>query len=356
MDGNIKTQIESIISEVKERNAKAVVQNFFIKDVNEYLQKMNMLGENIKNDTVSQDKAYELYASYSDFLIKKMGHIENIIDKKTVLKKIKKGFRDCAKDFISKSILMHRGYDKPAGHPGDYKLIEMFYDNIPVSKGLGFYQDKYILKDSYVEAVRIRKDIMKGKLTDFIKNSKSASLNIMNLGCGSCSEIRELLSEPAFSLEKKITFTLIDWDRNALEFSKKALAKYQQNANINLKFIKANIVELYKKNVPSSQILAKQDLIYSLGVIDYIPDLILGEIVKFCFSLLNEKGILTIAHKNVKVHKSVASDWFCDWYFYLRNDEDVKMLINNNLNEYKFEIKISEDKTRHIFFLDIVKL
>lgn len=352
MDKELERQIKDIITITNGPREKLAVEIFFTKDVEEYLQKMNELENLIINNKISQDKAYAFYASYSDYLINKMAEIEGMINKKAVLKKIKQTFRKQASNFINKIFLMQWGYDKPSGHPGDYKLIEMLYGNKPLSEGFSFCGDKYLLKDSYVEAIRIRKDIMKNRLINFVKNSKTEKLNIMNLGSGSCREIRELLDSTKFPFSKELVLTLIDWDNDALEFSKKTLGKYH-SVSIKFNFVQENIIDLYKTPDKYFKILRKQDLIYSIGLVDYLPNLILGEIIKFCFNLLKEEGTLILAHKNVKVHKSIASDWFCDWSFFPRSKEDMEKIINETLSEYKYEMKISEDDTKHIFFIDL---
>ncbi|MCM8832014.1 MAG: hypothetical protein NC918_07475, partial [Candidatus Omnitrophica bacterium] len=83
---------------------------------------------------------------------------------------------------------------------------------------------------------------------------------------------------------------------------------------------------------------------------------ILGKIINFCFKLLSKEGLLIIAHKNVKEHKSIASDWFCDWYFYPRNEQDMENILNEYLKEYKFTKEVIKDRTGHIFFANITKL
>ncbi len=352
MTSEIKQQLEGIFVKIPDTNKKKLLQNFFETDVEEYLQKMFDLEKLIIDNKIPQDKAYTLYSSYSDYLIGKMADIEVAIDKKEILKKIKQVFRKQADNFINKIFLLRWGYNKPSGHPGDYKLIEMLYNNEPLSKGLSFCGDKYLLKDSYVQAIRIRKDIMKDKLIYFIENSKIEKMSIMNLGCGSCREISEIFENKKMLLNKKLMFTLIDWDKEALDFSKKVLDKYSSE-DIKFNFVQENIVNLHKTPEKYSKLFGKQDLIYSIGLVDYLPSLILGDVINFCFNLLNEKGILTLAHKNVKVHKSIASDWFCDWLFFPRSKEDMMEIIEKSLENRKYKIKISEDKTKHIFFIDI---
>lgn len=355
MNQRLKQQMQEIIDYIQDTKLKNAVKSFFRKDVENFNQKFCKLESKIKNKRISPDDACRSVFNYIDDILSKAQKIEAIVDSRLVQRRIKKLFRESiTESFIEKSFIIHRGYIKPSGHPGDFELIEMFYNNIPLSEGVGYFADKYILQDSYVEAVRIRKNITKRELFKFIKNSDSKALNIMNIGCGSCREIREIL--PNIANKKKAFFTLIDWDNNALEFAKKHLRANQYNSAIKFGFVKEDIINLYRGLGGGHKIIKRQDFIYSIGLADYLPDLVLGELIKFCFKLLKKDGIFMMAHKNVKVHKSPASDWFCNWSFYPRNEQDIKKMINENLKRYKFTTRLLREETQHIFFTTIKKL
>jgi len=68
----------------------------------------------------------------------------------------------------------------------------------------------------------------------------------------------------------------------------------------------------------------------------------------FCFDLLRPKGILVIAHKDSKQYKPLAPDWWCDWTFYHRGEEDVVNIFRNcNI----FNIKVERDPGSVMFFV-----
>ncbi|MFH1875315.1 MAG: methyltransferase domain-containing protein [Candidatus Omnitrophota bacterium] len=357
MPARKKQSINTIVEKIGESKKRKIIIDFFSKDIENFDQSIKNLEKKTPLKSFPNNKICLYVFRLMNKLLDKARVIEEIISDKTLLKAIKQAFREQIEYFLGKSTLMRWGYYKPSGHPGDYELIEAFYDNMPLSKGIGFCGDKYILQDGYVEAVKIRKDLMLQKLASFIKDNTSKHLNIMNLGCGSSREIRELFSTAHVLIprDKRITFTLIDWDEKALEFSKQSLLKYRSNDAIEFIFFKINVLDLYKNSSQYTKALMKQDLIYSIGLADYMPNLVFGEIIKFCFSLLKKKGTLTIAHKNIKVHKSVASDWACDWHFYPRSIEDVIKIIDESFEDHKRKVETVSEKTKHIFFVDISK-
>lgn len=356
MTSELKHQLESMLAKIPNTNNQKSVWNFFTGDIKNFNEKINNIDQEIISNRILIDKACLAVNQCIEAILQKAQKIEGIVEEKTILKQVKHIFREMIKrDFIDKSFLISRGYNKPSGYPGDYKLIEIIYDNTTISKGVGICGDNYMLqKDNYVGVIKTRKDIIKNRLIEFVKNSKIEKMNIMNLGCGSCREIREILESKELPLDKELIFTLVDWDKEALGFSKEALNKYSSNS-IEFNFIQENIINLYKTPDKYSKLFGEQNLIYSIGLVDYLPNLILGETISFCFNLLKKKGILMLAHKNIKVHKSIASDWFCDWSFSPRSKEDVFKIIIESAAGSEHAITMNEDNTGHLFFVNIEK-
>src|SRR4030042_1725805 len=224
-----KQQINDILAMIEKDEIKKKILDFFNKDVKIYLQKIIKLEQKIEiNRVVSSEIKKEYFADINKIL-QKAEELEKVVNQRLIMQKIKNAFRIfLINSPVYKSLMVKRAFEKPRGYPGDYQMIELFYDNKPISKEIGFYGDKYILNDNYVRAVRKRKDCMKKILANFIKNSKLSSINILNVGCGSNREIRELFLSN-FITNKKLHFTLIDQDEDALLFSRntfKYLSKY----------------------------------------------------------------------------------------------------------------------------------
>ena len=99
----------------------------------------------------------------------------------------------------------------------------------------------------------------------------------------------------------------------------------------------------------------KQDLIYSIGLADYLPDRVLKNMIMNSFHGLNPKGKFIIAHKDKSIEFShLPPEWFCDWEFYERDEGDLLALINS----IKLEgagIKVERENTQNVFFITISK-
>lgn len=350
-----KQKINDILLMTNNIKVKKKISDFLIKDVKTYVDKLVGLESEIESASITLNEANKIFSSYTNQIIRKAEELELNVNG-LILKNIKETFREILKNSpVYKSLIARRGHDKPRGYPGDCQIIEIFYENKPISKGIGFCGDKHFLKDDYVRAVRDRKNDMRELLYGFIRYSKLSSINILNLGCGSCREIRELFLDN-YKTRKKINFTLVDQDKEALRFSEKELNRISDciPKNTRFKFIEKDIYSIFGEN-KNKNILQKYDLIYSIGLADYLPDAFLGRLIKSCFELLKTGGKLIIAHKNIKTYKASAPDWFANWYFFPRNRKDLVEIVGTYVDKTAFEMEFKQGKSRRIFFLVMKK-
>jgi hypothetical protein len=327
------------------------MNQILIGRINDYVSQINMIQKSINDNHITLLAASKEVSILTANVISMVSKEASRIKDRIILRQMKREFRKLIFDsVIKKSLLMKRALEKPRGYPGDYKIIEHIYNNKPISSSIGYCLDQLFLNDGYAFAIRSRKDAMKAMLCDFIKKSKLDTINILNLACGSCREIREfLLSSPNLS-NKNLIFTLVDQDEKALEFSEKEIRK-NNIANVRFKYVKSDILD-FLKNIDKYN-LPEQNLIYSIGLLDYLPDVVLRPVLSHAHDFLEKKGQLIIAHKDVKKYKPVPSDWMCDWgNFYIR---DVSYVVNliKSLPGMDMSIKIKRDQTKLIFFLTL---
>jgi len=349
-DNFVIGQANYIVKLITDPAIERKVRRFFIKDIKNYLEELASLEKEIyqKGPTdIGQVKLSRLNGE----ILKKGEGLEETISNSIVLREIKRRFRILVGGFAYQSFIVKRATDKPLGYPGDYELLEAIYDNRLLSERMGLYFDKSFLDNNYAVAVRNRKDKMKVILSEFINSSALSIVKILNLACGSCREIKELLSGPVLR-KNRIVFECVDQDENALEFAKGALGK--QLGNIDIKFYRENILEMLDKPSYYDGLIGKQDLIYSIGLADYLPDRILKRLIFFCFKLLRPGGRLIITHKDIDKYKPLEPDWFCNWTFIPRNREKLANLIRDSGIE-DFSVAIERDGSQIIIFLIITR-
>lgn len=356
-----ETKIIGLIETDKKKYAASskILKDFLKKSLVQYLSDLKQISEFFCLKKISYEVSYNKFKFVTDKILKRCLLLEKEIKDRKIIKEIKGFFRSLVGPYIYKGKLVSWAFKKPYGYPGDYKIIEAIYNNDEISKSFRFFSDRYLLQDQYANAIRARKNGMKKILFNYFKTSNQNSVKkIMNLGCGSCREIREILSNRFEA--KKIFFDLIDQDEDALEFSKVNISNILKNMQLENKVVvkvhKINMLELLKKKNKYKRLFKKKDFIYNIGLADYLPDSILLGLIKLCFNLLNSEGQLVIAHKDIKKYKPIASDWFCDWgNFFMREKQDILHLITVALGKNNFNLKTERDKTGRILFFIIIK-
>ena len=335
----------------EDREVSDKIESFFRRDVKWFIEDLIDLEQHIKNKTMPEDAIQKKVDYISDEIVKKGDELEGQVKKGLLTKRIKEAFRFLTGHWIYKSKMMEMAFKKPQGYPGDYILIELIYDNQAISKDIGLYYDKWFLDNTYAVAIRKRKEKMTELLRKTIMETAISQIDILNLAAGSCREINELFANPEImGLKKKISFTCVDFDKEALEFSKNRLRPPE---NTRLAFLSEDIVNLIK-NEKWRERLSKQHLIYSIGLADYMPDRLLKAFIAFTFSLLHPAGRLIIANKDRDNYKPIPHDWFVNWVFEPRNVEDLTRLIEDSgISNYSLDMDW-EDSNK-IFFLTITK-
>jgi hypothetical protein len=301
------------------------LSEFFTNDLLGYIKYFEELRSSLSKNLISINDSYDVFKYITDKVLSRADKIELSIDKKVVMKKIKESFRSLCGLLVYRGKIVKRAFEKPRGYPGDYLTIEYVYDNQSISNGMGICSDKYFLDDKYSIAVRNRKDDMREMLFEYLSHRKTVATNILNIACGSCREIKDIISLGKDKIGK-VVFNLVDQDKEALDFSGKSLLDNLSDS-IKANFFQHDIMMYIKESKKYAAILGKQDLIYSIGLADYLPDGILKKLLFFLFNQLNDNGVLIFAHKDIAMYKPVSADWWCDWTFYPRDEQKVLNLI-----------------------------
>jgi hypothetical protein len=348
-------EIDPLLKTINDESKREAVKNFWKNDVVEYFLLLHKMGEDLSAGTISQDETSEKMIKATNDILKKGDKLEQYLDDKELIKKIKNIFRLTGAPYGLKSKAVQHALFKPGGYPGDYELLEFIYNNVPTSEHLGYCVDRTFLADGYARAVNARKDLMKETLKKYLKSMEQSDkpVEILNIACGAARDLRELFKEESFNFKSEIKFTLIDKSTDALNFSREKLTGIHKNVSFD--FLNHSVYDYLKEPATYSKILKNKDMAYSIGLADYIPEEPLRAQTKFFFDLLNPGGLLIIAHKDSKNYHPLTPDWWADWTFHLRNEDEVVDIIKTSgIKNYSLKVE-REKKTNIIFFLIIEK-
>ncbi|UCC94578.1 MAG: PilZ domain-containing protein [Candidatus Omnitrophota bacterium] len=347
----IKTQIGGLLQQIQHPEIRENVCHFFLKDILDYISDVTRLTSQLSNKkSYSQELEKELEHLNNQILLK--GYcLELLLADKSIMQRVKNNFRYLVSTWAYKSTIVKRAFEKPRGYPGDYRMLEAVYDNRPVSKKIGCYFDTNFLKSPYAVALRLRKDHLREMLRVYIAQGGTNPIRILNIACGSCREIRELV--PALRTHHPIVFTCLDLDQEALNFAHQILSSCI-SSDIKYKFVKNDVSHILKDKL-ALQSLGKQNFIYSIGLIDYLPDRVLKKLIAALYERLDEGGKLILTHKNKdKTFPPISPDWFCNWQFVPRDKYKVIELIHESKIPH-FSLSVESDSFNYIYYFTIIK-
>lgn len=217
--------------------------------------------------------------------------------------------------------------EKPYGYAGDYKIIDSIYLNSPETVGMERLHDNYFQMSAISMAVRNRKEDFKKIILRLINERKGEKIRIMDLACGPCREIKEVLSSKEVNLNN-IVFDCYDSELNALAYAKEQLKDFENNVN----FIELNALKVGISKDINKLLGHKYDLIYSTGLFDYLNHRVAVRVIKNLKKALNDNGLLAIANVRDKFNNSSVyyMEWVGDWNLIYRNDEEFKIIFQES--------------------------
>lgn len=214
-----------------------------------------------------------------------------------------------------------RCYSKPRGYAGDFMSIEMIYQNSPNGSGrLGPALDDCFLQTPAAKAVRNRRGLLAEEIERACGESTGDAVRVTSLACGPAEEIFDVLATSTHA--SRLVATLLDIDLQALAFvtdkaTKKKLSRQIKPVNGNLVYLATGRQQL---NVPP------QDLVYSLGLIDYFNDTFVIKLLDYVHGLLRSGGRVILGNFHPSNPTKALMDHVLDWKLIHRSEEDMNRL------------------------------
>lgn len=237
------------------------------------------------------------------------------------LAELQQYFRSRIEPYFSQSWFMHRGLTKPRGYPGDYAILEAIYDMESKSDNFGKALDLYFLQSTLARAVRGRKDKCREIIEEYVPLDSDGSYRILDIASGPCRELHRNGLPP-------FQFVGLDNDQESLDYAGDAVLKAGFKKH-NFEFVKYNVLRLTsgKKNVET---FGKFDLIYSVGLYDYLPDKVLLKVLQGSADMLKDNGRYVVAFKDCKRYDKNEYQWHVDWFFFPRTEEECRKIVTDS--------------------------
>lgn len=224
-----------------------------------------------------------------------------------------------------------RSYEKPLGYPGDFQIMRMVYDW--ERRGATTYdQLLHRIGLDVAECISTRMVMMRNEIANTVlakKNTAEPVARITSLGCGPAREVFDYLS--LRDLPASVQFTLIDQDHDAL-----ALAYEQTYPEVVRLRGAATVTCLhaaFNQLLDTKQLfahLSRQDLIYSVGLIDYLKERRAKAWIKALFGFVAPGGRLIVSNmRKTELSNLWPMEFICDWSVIYRTEADMQALVED---------------------------
>ncbi len=248
--------------------------------------------------------------------------------------------------------VMRRCYEKPLGYPGDYQIMNYVYrwekiGETPYEKLL----HRIGIETGECVGTRLR---MTQKFIDekVAETPGSQVMNITNLGCGSAYEVSDFLK--INTLPRPVNFTLIDQDHDALSYAYEHAHPQvvRHGGHARIQCLQASFAQLLKAGSLFNS-LPPQDMIYSLGLYDYLSARRARALTHELYSQLAPGGYMVLA--NVKVGRETCMwplEFITDWSLVYRTADEMWDMVDGLDCE---RISLEEDKTKCVYVMTVRK-
>ncbi|MEX2169084.1 MAG: class I SAM-dependent methyltransferase [Pirellulales bacterium] len=298
------------------------VDAFFGEDVKRFTSGLAALDAQIDaNEMPRPDERFEALLELLAEMRAACGQLEHdLADGNGMLKSVQQRFRHAIAPWMDRSPMMHRAKVKPRGYAGDYMMLTAIYDGKPLSRGLGGYLDLFFLKTELGRAVPARMTSLHEFLRQEIGRRPTES-SILNVACGPCQEYAH--GFPSMQA-RGACVTCVDFDTEAIAYSQSSIVASRDDLP-EFRFVRYNALRM-KASRPFIEKYGQFDIVYSVGLCDYIPDQPLIAMLRGWGELLKPEGVLFIAFKDTERYDKTDYQWLTDWYFFQRTESECRDL------------------------------
>jgi len=280
-------------------------------DIENYMAKLKDFEMRCSLPDADEESLLNEITVLNDSMLQACAQFEQEVNDPLALKQAQVYFREKTHPILSKSFAINNCRTWPRGQQGDFMTLELSYKNMPMSEGIGYYLDKYFLSTTLGVGVRERvvkmRDLLKKELTSRNKSK------VLDVACGSCREVFELAPDIKTSGAK---FTCIDLDPAALDFALDRFG-YAGLSEEHTELIQYNALRMFDNETAQTE-FGMQDIIYSIGFFDYLPDDFLVKLLSSLYRLLNPGGKLIASFKDANRYRPELFQWLVDWDGFLQ--------------------------------------
>ncbi|MEZ4684457.1 MAG: class I SAM-dependent methyltransferase, partial [Caldilineaceae bacterium] len=219
------------------------------------------------------------------------------------------------KELLHQDPFTSRAFAKPRGYPGDARLMDFIYQNSSIqaevnnSTRLGQKLYEYTSAAPAARAVRCRRAVVSQMIDQVAREMRSP--HILSVACG---HLEEANYSEALKMGEVGRYVAFDQDGESLAMVNRTIGKLTP-----IEVKQGTVQDL----IFGKSELDKFDLVYSLGLFDYLPRTVAQMLTVRMFALLNPGGYLLIANFAHDIQDVGYMESFMDWKLIYRSAIDM---------------------------------
>jgi extracellular factor (EF) 3-hydroxypalmitic acid methyl ester biosynthesis protein len=238
-----------------------------------------------------------------------------------------------------------RAYSKPRGYAGDAVLMDYIYSReemweLPPASELGARMFDFTTSAPASEGVRARRGFVADLLDNLVADQ--GRMRVLSVAAG---HLREAAISAAVRRRRFERFVALDADATSLEEIKRSYGKF------GVETILARVGRL----IDSRLSLGQFDLIYSLGLFDYLQQRLGQRIVARLFDMLRPGGRVLVANFLPSVRDIGYMEAFMDWHLIYRTRQEMIDLIDELPQSKIKNVQLFAEENQNIIFVMVTR-
>lgn len=319
-------------------------------------------GEDASGQVRDSERVSSIYNAAEDRLLREWralwvegnALVRPLIDDPDVLAAVKTFTEKVLTPEFMGGAIWNRSYRKPLGYPGDFQMMNYVYQWQSCGANV-FERLLHRIGLDVAECIATRMVMVQHEIAAVVAGGAGSGepARILSLGCGPAQEVLNYLE--IRSLPRDIEVTLVDQDHEALDYAYQRVfpRTVRHGGASRLNCLQVSFIELMKAG-EIFKTLPPQDLIYTVGLVDYLSIRRIQRLVASLYGKLAPGGRLVVGNMaDVADSNFWPMECLCDWSLYYRTEAQMLEMAATLPADSRAEIR--PDPTGRVFMLYITK-
>ncbi len=214
-----------------------------------------------------------------------------------------------------------RSLEKPQNIAGDHHTINQIYQNGDAERRtLGDLVNYCFFEEPACKAVKNRKLYIQNIITQTISKNSDRQIRVASIASGPAKELFAVYDTLGKDNAKLLKAVGIDIDKRACASVDDGIAKRRLNNYFSTEA--RNVLRL--GSLPKH--LQEQDIVYTMGLIDYFSDKLVIKILNSIYAMLKAGGTAVVGNFHTACDSRIFLDYLLDWELIYRTEDDMKRL------------------------------